>query len=148
MTTRVINGVVYEFDPKTPPEVIDRFVAKKSAEGQPAAAPVAAPQTRQAAQGPRPEAALPGYAGQALHQPRLAHQHVAHIYHQAAAAAHQPQVAHVHVRSQLGLPPVGRGLSLLAAGRPEPAGSAGAGHIELSPEERLVAGGLSETRVV
>jgi hypothetical protein len=66
MTTRVINGVVYEFDPGTSPEVINRFVAKKSAEGQPAAAPVAAPQTRQAAQGPRPEAALPGYAGQAL----------------------------------------------------------------------------------
>jgi len=66
MTTRVINGVVYEFDPRTPPEVIDRFVAKKSAEGQPAAAPKAAPQAREAAQGPRPEAALPGYAGQAL----------------------------------------------------------------------------------
>lgn len=66
MTSRVINGVVYEFDPSTPPEVINRFVAKKSAEGQPAAAPKAAPQAREAAQGPRPEAALPGYAGQAL----------------------------------------------------------------------------------
>ncbi len=73
MTTRVINGVVYEFDPGTKPEVIQSFVTRKQAEASRGAEPDVAAATKPAAStsvakppAARPEALLPGYGGQAL----------------------------------------------------------------------------------
>lgn len=63
MTTRVVDGVVYVFEPGTSEETIQRFITQKQARTRQEAAPQA---PAAAPAGPRPKPFAPGYGGQAL----------------------------------------------------------------------------------
>ena len=75
MTSRVIDGVIYEFEPGTSEATIQRFVTRKQAEAAPAESPPAAapapttaraptPAAPKAPAGPPIEPFAPGYLGQ------------------------------------------------------------------------------------